>query len=54
LEGIRKLKQVGGFCIAQNEESCVVYGMPKAIVDYNFADVVAPLEEIANIINKVV
>lgn len=54
LEGIRKLKQLGGFCMAQNEESCVVYGMPKAIVDNNFADVIASLEEIPNIINKVI
>lgn len=52
LEGIKKLKMNGGYAIAQDEESCVVYGMPKAIVDSNLADVISPLENIANYINK--
>ncbi|MHB1687307.1 MAG: protein-glutamate methylesterase/protein-glutamine glutaminase [Ignavibacteriaceae bacterium] len=51
-EGIKKLKSLGGYCIAQDESSCVVYGMPKAIVDAGFADVIAPLEKISEIINK--
>lgn len=54
LEGIKKLKAAGGHCIAQNEESCVVYGMPRAIVENGLADIVAPLEEIPNIINKAI
>jgi two-component system chemotaxis response regulator CheB len=53
LEGIRKLKSLGGYSLAQNEESCVVYGMPKAIVDSGLADVIAPLENFPQIINKV-
>ena len=53
-EGIKKLKNEGGCCIAQNEESCVVYGMPKAIVDGGLADVIAPLENISEVINKAV
>jgi len=52
LEGIKKIKELGGSCIAQDEASCVVYGMPKAIVDANLADVIAPLEKIPDIINK--
>ncbi len=51
-EGIKKLKSLGGYCLAQNEESCVVYGMPKAVVEAGLADVVAPLESISEIINK--
>lgn len=54
LEGIKKLKTKGGNCIAQNEESCVVYGMPKAIADNSLADVSASLEDIPKIINQVV
>jgi len=54
LEGIKKLKNLGGYCIAQNAESCIVYGMPKAVVDYGCADVVSPLDKIAEVINKVV
>jgi two-component system, chemotaxis family, protein-glutamate methylesterase/glutaminase len=54
LESIRKLKAAGGHCIAQNEESCVVYGMPRAIVDNRLADIVASLEEIPKLINEAI
>ncbi len=37
---------------AQNEESCVVYGMPQAVVNANVADLVLPLNEIASCIVK--
>ena len=53
LEGITELKRLGGKCMAQNESSCVVYGMPKAVVDAGFADIIVPLEQIANKINSV-
>ena len=52
MEGIKKLKASGGHCIAQNEETCVVYGMPRAIVDNGLADIVASLEEIPKLINE--
>lgn len=52
LLGIQDLKKLGGHAIAQDEESCVVYGMPKAVVDAGCADVIAPLEKISEIINK--
>ena len=45
--GLRLLKRHGCFAIAQNEASCVVYGMPKSAVDAGVADVVLPLETIA-------
>ena len=54
LESIKKLKSVGGHCIAQDEESCVVYGMPRAIVDNGLADIVASLDEIPKIINQAI
>ncbi|MCI8327516.1 MAG: chemotaxis-specific protein-glutamate methyltransferase CheB [Lachnospiraceae bacterium] len=38
--------------IAQNEETCVVYGMPKSIVDSKVADEIVPLNEIAQAIIK--
>ncbi len=53
LEGVSELNKLGGKCIAQDESSCVVYGMPKAIVDAGYADAVVPLEAIANKINTV-
>jgi two-component system chemotaxis response regulator CheB len=54
LAGIKKLKYAGGSCIAQDEDSCVVYGMPKAIVDNGLADIVASLEDIPKIINQAI
>jgi two-component system chemotaxis response regulator CheB len=51
-EGIQKIKSLGGQCIAQNEESCVVYGMPKSVVDAGMADAVVPLEKIADLLNE--
>lgn len=52
LEGIKKLKSLGGYCLAQNEESCIVYGMPRSVVEAGLADVVVPLENIAETINN--
>jgi two-component system, chemotaxis family, protein-glutamate methylesterase/glutaminase len=53
-EAVKKLKSIGGYSIAQDEESCVVYGMPKAIVDGGLADVVLTAEKIPEMINRVV
>ncbi|MBL1212516.1 MAG: chemotaxis response regulator protein-glutamate methylesterase [Ignavibacteriae bacterium] len=52
-EGIKKLKDLGGYCVAQDEASCVVYGMPRAVVENGSADVVLPLDKISEIINQV-
>ncbi|HEB76215.1 MAG TPA: chemotaxis response regulator protein-glutamate methylesterase [Nitrospirae bacterium] len=54
LRGMEMIKRDNGKTIAQSEETCVVYGMPKAVVDAGIADKVVPLEEIAGeIINSV-
>lgn len=45
--GLRLLKRQGCFVIAQDEASCVVFGMPKAAVEAGVVDVVLPLEAIA-------
>lgn len=41
-----KLKEMGAHVIAQNQESCVVYGMPKAVVEAGAASEVLALEQI--------
>jgi two-component system, chemotaxis family, protein-glutamate methylesterase/glutaminase len=46
-EGVRLLKQGGCSVLAQDEASCVVYGMPKAVVDAGLADAVLPLTSLA-------
>ncbi|MFK0343042.1 chemotaxis response regulator protein-glutamate methylesterase [Pseudomonas asiatica] len=45
-EGARLLKQGGSTVWAQDEASCVIYGMPMAIVKANLADAVYSLDEI--------
>lgn len=40
------------YVISQNEETCVVYGMPKAIVQTGLVDEVVPLNEVATAITK--
>lgn len=50
--GIAKIKSVGGKTIAQNEETCVVYGMPKSAVATGAIDKIVPLSSIAKEIIK--
>jgi two-component system, chemotaxis family, protein-glutamate methylesterase/glutaminase len=52
--GLRLLKRTGSNVIAQDQASCVVYGMPKAAIDAGLVDVVAPLCDIATNITRLV
>ncbi len=54
LQGARHIKQFGGKVVAQNEASCVVYGMPRAIVEAGLADAVLSLEDLAEALTKAV
>lgn len=45
-EGAQLLKQAGGTVWAQDEASCVIYGMPMAIVKAGLAAKILPLDEI--------
>ncbi len=49
-EGLGLIKTAGGLTIAQNEASCVVYGMPKAAIERNYAMRVVSLDMMANTI----
>lgn len=44
--GARLLKRAGGRIIAQDEASCVVFGMPKSVIDAGVVDKVCPLDGI--------
>lgn len=46
-KGLLAIKQAGGVTIAQNQESCVVFGMPREAIRLNAARQVLPLNEIA-------
>jgi len=50
LQGLRMVKEKGGAVIAQDRDSCVVYGMPRSVVEAGLADEVVPLDEIAEYI----
>ena len=45
--GMKAIKQLHGQTIAQNEKSCIVFGMPKVAIEMNVIDKVLPLERIA-------
>jgi two-component system, chemotaxis family, protein-glutamate methylesterase/glutaminase len=47
-QGLGLVKAAGGMTIAQNEESCVVYGMPKAAIERGYAVRVVALDALAN------
>ena len=53
-EGMKKIKAAGGYSIAQDEPTCVVYGMPKAVVDAGLADEIKPVQNIAQAIVEAV
>ena len=44
----------GGFVIAEAESSCVVWGMPRSVVEAGVVDEVAPLPEVAGAIYRAV
>jgi two-component system chemotaxis response regulator CheB len=50
--GIRAIKENGGFTIAQDEKTCVVFGMPKVAFETGCVDAVAPLDGIPKRILK--
>lgn len=45
-EGTRAIKEQGGLVLAESEESCVVYGMPKEAVKTGCVSQVIPLDEL--------
>jgi len=46
-EGLLEMRKAGAYCVAQNEETCVVYGMPQAAYNIGATDKVLPLDRIA-------
>jgi two-component system chemotaxis response regulator CheB len=52
--GLRMLRRGGCFAIAQDEASCVVFGMPKEAIQAGVVDSVAPLDMIAAAIVRAV
>jgi two-component system chemotaxis response regulator CheB len=42
VNGMGEIKKRGGITIAESEETCVVYGMPKFAVEKDFAQIISP------------
>jgi two-component system chemotaxis response regulator CheB len=49
-DGLEKLRRVGGHVIAQDEQSCVVFGMPKAAIDRGLVDRVMSPDKVASVL----
>ncbi len=52
--GMRAIKNNGGYCIIQDKESSLVYGMPQAVKDQNAYDEIIPLSDIPHKIMDVI
>jgi len=52
VEGLKCIKSKGGYVIAQDEESCIVYGMPQAALEEGVVDSMASLENISLAFNR--
>jgi two-component system chemotaxis response regulator CheB len=46
LAGAREVRRNGGRILVEAEETCTVYGMPRAVVEEGLADVTLPLDEL--------
>ncbi len=47
-EGLLTMRNTGAHTIAQDEETCVVFGMPKEAIKKGGAEVIVPLQKVAN------
>jgi two-component system chemotaxis response regulator CheB len=52
-QGLRHIKDKGGFTLAQDEQSCIVFGMPKAAIALNAAEEILPLLNMPEVITKI-
>lgn len=45
--GIKKIREIGGRTIAQDEKTSVVFGMPRVAIENGFIDQILPVQEIS-------
>jgi two-component system chemotaxis response regulator CheB len=48
VQGLRAIREAGGRTLAESEETCVIYGMPKAAAEAGVVDRIAPLPRMAD------
>ena len=54
VNGLAAIKKKNGYVLAQDEESCVVFGMPKEAIVQNLVDEILPLSKISNVLVSLV
>ena len=54
VEGLEKIKSCGGSSIAEDESTCVVFGMPEVAIRRGVVDKVAPVYDIADLLIEMV
>ncbi len=52
LEGFKQLKQQKSYIIAQKKDTCVIYGMPRVVIEAGIADAVLSPEEMVLWLNR--
>ena len=48
--GLGEIRAAGGFTVAQSQETCVVYGMPKAAIERGYVMRVAHLQDLPGLL----
>src|SRR5262249_44120491 len=50
--GLEAIQRAGGATLAQDQASCVIYGMPRAAVETGCVDQVVPLDKLADAMRR--
>jgi two-component system chemotaxis response regulator CheB len=53
-DGCRLVREQGGVVVAQDADGCVVFGMPKSVINAGLADKVVPIVKIPSTIESIV
>ncbi|MDD2914365.1 MAG: chemotaxis-specific protein-glutamate methyltransferase CheB [Gallionella sp.] len=54
VEGLRNIRKHGGYTVAQDEATSVVFGMPKVAIDSGVIDKISPVSEIGGLLKQLV
>ena len=46
--GMQQIKKEGGMTIAQDEKTCIVFGMPKVAIDSGCINKIVPIDDMCN------
>lgn len=50
--GAQAIKSAGGIVLAQDKASCIVYGMPRSVIEAGLADKIVPLDLMASVMER--